>query len=438
MRHSRRFKELNAEATKKEFIKFLKEEDEWFGHLLYGIKEGWVNRGCNITEILIREGDPVSVSVLKAYIPCKCHDGDEEFKPTQHQILNIVKRFTEIDAQSSDSSTKFEGASIDFSFQVFGLGIFRVNYSRSDEGTGLSIRYLPFNVPNLSSVGYPEMYHNFINGIVENVSVKQSQYVINLGSTLPKDGLSPTESLVKTVKTAVPRSGGGLILHIGPTSSGKTTSMASEIDLIANETSGLIITYEDPIEFVHIGTQSPVVSFELGHDIKANKDFTLAEVVQQHALRNNPSVIMFGEMRTPEQMRMVVSMANRGHWVFASMHGNAVYEAVGVLAALFKDEPHVLANSLKAAVAHRLATNSKGEIVPLFEIFIPDQVRTDALAKGDIDAINTTFKESLGNQSVTFEDSLKNLLRDGKIDQSEMDRIRKTAFGNMSKKKENN
>lgn len=438
MSDNRLFKEKSIEATRSVFMEFLNKNEAWFGALIYGIKAGWIDNGCNITEILLREGRPVAVAVLKAYIPCYCKDGENEFKPTKNQIMGVVDRFVgNVDGEEERGRKKFYGESIDFSFQVFGLGIFRVNFSHSNEGVTLSIRCLPYDVPELEAVGYPAVYRKYLETIIEKVNLKsppvmQESFYLQLG-----EGESPAlinEPTMGTLKVAVPRSGGGLILHIGPTGSGKTTAMAAEVNHVAMNTTGLILTYEDPPEYAFIATDAPVSSFELGRDIKESEDFTMAEMVQRHSLRKNPAVIMFGEMRTIEQMRMVVDMANRGHWVFTSMHGNSVSESIGTLASIFKDEPYVLANSLKAAVAHRLATNMKGEIVPLFEIFIPDKVRLEALAKGDITEIKRVFKEKLGDQSVSFENSIENLISTGKISLSEADQIRKTALGREGQK----
>ncbi|MCL4432137.1 MAG: Flp pilus assembly complex ATPase component TadA [Epsilonproteobacteria bacterium] len=425
------FKGINAVDTKKIFMESLTPNQQWYGKLLYGIREGWIKNGCNITEILIQEMQPISIAVLKAYLPCPVRFDDDEFLPTKGQILGVVERFTEI--SPGNNGEALIGNSIDFAFQVFGLGIFRNNFSFSNNGCTLSIRYLPHEVPKLEDVGYPDIYRNYLKNIIEKVAIKSpppvGEYYIQCG-----EGVNPIDvqkPVITTINTQVPRSGGGLILHIGPTGSGKTTAMAAEVGHIADQTAALILTYEDPIEFSFVGTTSPVSSFELGRDIKENEDFTLPEMVRRHSLRKNPAVIMFGEMRTSEQMRMVVDMANSGHWVLASMHGQSVLEAVGVLASIYKDEPYVLANSLKAAVAHRLATNQQGNVIPLFEIFIPDDVRTTALAKGNLDEIKRTFKEGLGDQSVTFEQSIEFLVRNNKITMMEKDRIRKMALGNI-------
>lgn len=433
---TRFFKGKNAEDSKDLFMQFLTDKEAWYGNLLYGIKEGWIKNGCNITEILIREQLPISVAVLKGYIPCNVRNGSEIFQPTKHHILGVVKRFTEKETSISGNSDALLGESLDFSFQVFGLGIFRTNFSYSSEGCTLSIRYLPFEVPKLETVGYPKMYRDFLSGMIEAVNIKSPPITGDAFYIQVGEGDNP--SLTKTpdmgsIPTQVPRSGGGLILHIGPTGSGKTTAMAAEVSYIAEQTAGLILTYEDPIEYSYIGTLSLVSSFELGRDIKQNDDFTLAEMVRRHSLRKNPAVIMFGEMRTADQMRMVVDMANSGHWVLASMHGQSVLEALGVLMSIFKDEPYILANSLKTAVAHRLATNMKGEIVPVFEIFIPDETRIAAIAKGDINEVKRVFKEGLGGQSITFEQSIENLVSTDRIDMTEKERIRDMTIGNANK-----
>lgn len=443
-KNNRRFKEPTAEKTKIAFFNFLEEKNAWFAELLYGIRHGYLRNNCAITEILIREGMRIRVSTLKSYVMCQVRTKNESgtielFFPTGEQMLGVVDKFVEYSTKNKSKIDPLSGESIDFAFQVYGLGVFRVNFSQGNDGVSMSARYLPYDIPTLESVGYPTLYADFIKDIIQKGWSKTPPVVgddfwisVNNADQAPMFD----QPKIDLLQINVPRAGGGLVIHFGPTSSGKTTCMAAEIGYISENSSGLILTYENPIEFVHNSTESPVESFELGRDIKENEDYTLTEMVQRHALRKNPSVIMFGEMRNPAEMRMVVDFANRGHWVFASMHANSVIEGIDTLAALFKDEPYVLGNALKAAVAHRLAPTPSGAIVPLYEIFIPDEIRSAKLASGDLVEIKRAFSERIGKQTFTFDDSLELLIEKEIIKPSDKTIIRLNAIGNQKTEQE--
>jgi len=440
---NRRFHDTTVDKTKKSFFEFLGAPNLWFGELLYGIHEGYIQNGRSITEILVCENMEVRVSILKSYIPCHCKDGANEgelFMPNKVQILAAVDQFVEYTKDPENAKTDLYGRSIDFSFQVYGLGIFRVNFSHGNEGCSLSMRYLPFDVPSLELVGYPEMYRKFFSSIIQPVSITtppvcSDDFYISVGGY--KQAASFKNPVLDGLPLFVPKAGGGLVIHIGATSSGKTTAMGSEIAALANKTSGLILTYEDPVEFIHVSTLAPVQSFEIGRDLRANSDFTQSEVIQRHALRRNPSVIMFGELRTKEQMRLAVDLSNRGHWVFASMHGNDCFEGISVLAAIYKDEPYLLANALKCAISHRLSTTSDGKIFPLFEIYIPDTSGKKHLADGKPGEIKNLMNKKFKDNYCSFYDSLDHMISTNRVLFSEKEAIASSVLGiDLSQKEE--
>jgi len=223
------------------------------------------------------------------------------------------------------------------------------------------------------------------------------------------EGIKETVLERKVVRT------GGLILHVGPTGSGKTTTIASEIGYLAKETTGTIITYENPIEYRYVGFPAPIRQYEIGYHLKDDP-----AVIVKHLLRVNPSVVLYGEARTLQEMRVVLDVANRGHLVFSTIHANNVKEALGVLLSACGDETHLLANGLIMIVAHRLVLNRQGEIVPLFEVFSPDKVDRTALMEGELRKIYTRFyqEEAKSEESVrwTFKKYLEALTTAGIID----------------------
>ena len=224
------FVDERKSSAKGAFYKYLGADEMWFADVLYNIKEEWIENEYNITDILIRENAPILLAIVKAHVPYVVrkkneHDKDMVETPryTKNQIIDVVKKFTTI-------SDEPDGVSEDFSFFVMGLGIFRANFSIDSSGCGLSLRYLTFVVPSFESMGYPKFYRRAIESLVEHVNI-----------SVP-GGHEITTGVVKQ---------GGLILHVGPTASGKTTSIASEIDFFSQNTSGTIVTYE-PVSYTHL------------------------------------------------------------------------------------------------------------------------------------------------------------------------------------------
>jgi Tfp pilus assembly pilus retraction ATPase PilT len=328
------------------------------------------------------------------------------FAPTRDQINNIVKKFVNIEKIE-------EGSIFEFSFFVIGLGVFRVSYSFDDVGVGIAIRYLTFTIPNLSLVGYPKFYEKFIKDMISTSSVKTSKGVFAAG----------------TIKS------GGLILHVGTTGSGKTTSIAAELGHFAENINGAVATYENPIEYRYTATKAPIRQYEIGKDIKKTEELSAFANIKRHLLRNNPSLVMIGEARDTAEIKEMLDTAARGHLVLSTTHASNVMEALTTLISASKDEPHVLANTLHAIVAHKLLTNKRGEIVPIYEILIPDEVIKTHLAKGDIMAIKSVFqKENITKNSITFSESLTQAARDGKFLPDEVREIISSSYGIFSKK----
>jgi len=428
----------NDFATKENLIRYFKEENEWFVELLLTLHELKINRNMPITDILIREGEMIHFSTIKSFQPMKAISAKiREFKPTKEHIINVLKALekgygTEITTAeqrnklSDPMATLAKESIIDFSFAIKGLGIYRCNVSIAEEmfaesgiGIGISMRVLDFDVPDFDKVFYPasyreliqqekisrinlvEGYKGFIKSLVASQQVKRPKI-------LPNGAIEEDIIETKTVRT------GGLILHVGATGSGKTTAIASEIGFLAKETTGTIITYENPIEYRYIGFKAPVRQYELGYHLKND-----SEVVVKHLLRTNPSVVLYGEARTLSEMRTILDIANRGHLIFSTIHANNVKEALGMLLASVKDEPFLLANGLIAIVAHKLILSRKGEIVPLFEVFIPDRVDRTKISEMDLKDVYRRFyqeKTSQIKERFTFKDYIDTLVRERIID----------------------
>lgn len=330
----------DIEENRRRFLDDLGEKGKWFAHLLDVVRSINLNTRYKITDVLIMENTTVRVANVKSYIPLY----EFKHKPSRENIIHIAKLFGRYDEMERENR-KID----DFSLHVGGLGVYRINFSKDSEGVGMTMRVLSFNVPKLEDIPYPDFYKKWF----KNLMAKE---VIEIGG-----GASKRKAEVGYVKE------GGLIVHVGPTGSGKTTSMAAEINFFAEEGNGHIITYENPIEY-RFGndTKAPVRQYEIGIHIK---DF--GEIVR-HLTRNNPNVALVGEIRERHEIRAAVELASKGHLIFATLHANNAMEALTVLHTHFKEEPHMLASTLKAIVAHKLFSMENAGFVPLYEFMMVD------------------------------------------------------------------
>jgi len=381
-----KFEGKTADETASEFAQYIGVDNAWFMKFVFALKEDWLNKGCSVSDILIREGKPIMVAPVKTYVPFVAKNFEITFTPTRTGINDIAKKFHHFSGEQK------EGVVAEFSFYVMGLGIFRVNYSFDSGGVGMSIRYLTFNLPELGNRKYPPFYENFIRKLVSTSSIK-----------------TPTG----VVKTNTIRNG-GLILHVGATGSGKTTSIASEVGHFAENITGAIVTYENPIEYRYTAMKAPVRQYEIGIDIKKTDELTEFESIKRHLLRNNPSVVVIGEARDKNEIKEMLDASARGHLVFGTIHASNVMEALTLLMSITADEPYLLASVLQAIVAHRLTTNKEGELIPIYEILIPDTIIRTHLSAGNLKEIGSIFiKENLQKLAITFTNSINNLVSEG-------------------------
>jgi len=391
-----KFAKTTAEETASEFAVYLGEENIWFMKFIFALKEEWINKGYKISDILIREDKVVQVAPLKTYVPFISAEFPRGVVPKRTQINEIAKKFIRI--QSEDDLKA--GSMHEFSFFILGLGIFRVSYSHDDSGVGMSIRYLTFNIPEMEQMRYPKFYRDFIENMLGKNTVSTPRGIVDVGS----------------IKN------GGLILHVGPTGSGKTTGIASEVGFFAERITGAIATYENPIEYRYTATKAPIRQYEIGVDIKKTDSLTEFGSIKRHLLRNNPSLVVIGEARDREEIREMIDTAARGHLVLSTIHASSSLEALSLLMGITKDEPELLANSLHAIVAHKLLTNQKGEIVPVYDIIIPDVVFRSHISKGDTKEVSRAIVGGTLKTSITFSKSLHKEVSEGRITVEEMRR----------------
>lgn len=268
---------------------------------------------------------------------------------------------------------------IDLGYGVSGLGRFRVNVFKQRGTIRIVIRNVPHKVPTIAELNLPE-------------------------------------SLSKLAKYER-----GLVLVTGVTGSGKSSTLASLIDLINTERNLHILTIEDPIEYLIRDRKSIVSQRELGHDT------TSFAAALRAALRQDPDVILIGEMRDRETIEIALTAAETGHLVFSTLHTADAQETINRVLSAFEPHQHQqirlqLGSVLKAIVSQRLATKAdKSGFVPAVEIFINNarsrEMIEDPKRTREITKVIEESRETFGMQS--FDQCLTDLVQNKIIEYDE-------------------
>lgn len=207
----------------------------------------------------------------------------------------------------------------------------------------------------------------------------------------------------------------GLILFVGGTSTGKSTSLASMIDYRNTHSRGHIITIEDPIEYIHEHKESIVTQREVGLDTDS------FEIALKNTLRQAPDVILMGEIRSRDLMKYGLAFAETGHLCMATLHANNANQALDRIISFFPPEHHdqlwmELSLNLKAIVAQQLlpTKDGKGRRAAI-EVMIATPLIQDMIRKGSVHEIKDVMKKSTNLGMQTFDQSLFELYKEGVI-----------------------
>ena len=210
----------------------------------------------------------------------------------------------------------------------------------------------------------------------------------------------------------------GLVLAVGSTGSGKSTTLASMIDHRNSNTSGHILTIEDPIEYLHHHKKSIVNQREVGFDTHSFHD------ALKNAMREAPDVIMIGEIRDSETMEAAIAFSETGHLCLATLHSNNADQALERILNFFPESAHRntllnLALNLRGIIAQRLVVGVDGQRLPAVEVLINTPLIRDMIRRGQVHEIKEAMDRSLSEGTQTFDQSLLRLYRDGRIDLEE-------------------
>ncbi|NOR41444.1 MAG: PilT/PilU family type 4a pilus ATPase [Gammaproteobacteria bacterium] len=257
-----------------------------------------------------------------------------------------------------------------------GIGRFRVNIFRQRNSVSLVIRNIKTDIPDWQQLGLP--------GILTDVVMEKR----------------------------------GLVLFVGATGSGKSTSLASLIDYRNSNSAGHIITIEDPVEFVHSHKKSIVNQREVGVDTDSYED------ALKNTLRQAPDVILIGEIRDQETMEHALAFAETGHLAISTLHANNANQALDRIINFFPEERRNqllldLSLNLRAFVSQRLIKTVDGKRAAAVEILLGTPLVQDMIRRGDVHEIKEVMQksESLGMQ--TFDRALYKLVESGSISADE-------------------
>ncbi|HYA00994.1 MAG TPA: type IV pilus twitching motility protein PilT [Candidatus Binatia bacterium] len=288
---------------------------------------------------------------------------------TNEQTKKLLTQLLSADHQRTLESEQ----SVDFSFQWTDRGRVRGNAFKQRGTVAVALRAIPSHIPSFSELRLPAV----------------------------------CERLVEA-----PR---GLILVTGPTGAGKSTSQASMIDWINRSRAQHIITIEDPIEYVHYNRRCVVEQRELGLDTPSFGDALRA------CLRQDPDVLLVGEMRDLESIRIALAIAETGHLVFATLHTNDTTQAINRIVDVFPGEQQQqirvqLAASLQAVIYQQLLPMREGGRVAAFEILVANGAVKNLIRENKSNQLRNIIATSRNEGMQTLEMSLNEMIDEGLVE----------------------
>ena len=258
---------------------------------------------------------------------------------------------------------------LDFALYEPGLGRFRVNAFHQRGNVAMVLRYIKSDIPELDSLQLPE-------ALKELAMLKR-----------------------------------GMVLVVGATGSGKTTSLASMLDYRNANSAGHILSIEDPIEFVHSNQRSIVNQREVGTDTHSYAN------ALRSALREAPDVILVGEVRERETMESVIELAGSGHLCISTLHANNAHQALDRILNMFPEDMQRLllmdlSLNLKAIVSQRLVQTRHGRRAAAVEILINNAHIAELIRDGRFDEVGEAMEKSTTRGMQTFDTALLRLYKD--------------------------
>jgi len=313
----------------------------------------------NASDIYVSTGIPIHIKIEGVAMPVNQQVMDPPtIKAMAYEILT-----------PEQISTLEKTKELNFSIGKAGIGNFRFNMFWQRNSLAIVVRYIAGNIPALEDLALPPI-------LSELIMEKR-----------------------------------GLILVVGATGSGKSTTMAAMLEYRNRNKSGHILTVEDPIEFLFKSKKSIVNQREVGIDT-----LSWSEALK-NAMRQAPDCILIGEIRDKDTMSAAIAYAQTGHLCLATLHANNAYHAMNRIINFFPLESRAslyldLAVTLKAIISQRLVKKPNGMRTPAVEILLNTRHIAELIEKGEIMAIKEAMEQSLAPGSQTFEQDLFRMIRD--------------------------
>ena len=265
---------------------------------------------------------------------------------------------------------------LNMAIPLAGAGRFRISAMRQRGTYAVVVRHISFEIPSLDKLNVPEI-------LGEMVMEKR-----------------------------------GLVLMVGATGAGKSTTLAAMLDLRNESSSGHILTIEDPVEYLFRNKKSVVNQREVGTDTET------LQIALKNALRQAPDVIFIGEIRDRETMSAALAYAQSGHLCVATMHANNSYQALNRILSFYPVEVRAtmlgdLASALKGIVSQRLLRTAKGGRVPAVEVMLNTKLVSELIDKGDFSGVKEAMENSMAEGSQTFEEAIATLIKSGQVARKE-------------------
>jgi len=332
--------------------------------LFRGILKAAVESGAS--DVHIKVNSPVMLRINRILTAIECT------MPTEEWLNKVTQKICPEHAQSRLKDDR----EVDFSYYEPGIGRFRTNVYQQRGTFALAMRAVKTQVPSFNELGLPP--------VIKDIA----------------------------------RSARGIVLVAGTTGSGKSTTLAAMIEYLNANYKKHVVTLEDPIEFVFEDNQCVVEQREVGLDTAS------FQTGLKMVLRQDPDIIMVGEMRDAVSLQAAMSAADTGHLVLSTLHTQNAAQSIGRILDFFRPEEREqvrrqLAQTLRAVICQRMVGTIAGSITPALEILINTPTVKKMLEENRIEKINAALETGADDGMQTFNQALYNLVQERKVDERE-------------------